>query len=78
MWWQIVVVVLAGLLPLWMDLVAALYLLSRRQGNPVGYTEVLRLVPDIIRLVRRLAADPTFPVGADQVGPPAGLPGPPS
>jgi hypothetical protein len=71
MWWQIVVAVLAGLVLVWIGLVAVLYLVGRRQGDPVGYKEVLRLVPDIIRLVRQAGRRPDpSPWGADQVGPP--------
>jgi uncharacterized membrane protein YkvA (DUF1232 family) len=62
-WWQVAVVVLGGVLLLGLGLVAALYLVGRRQGTPVGYKEVLRLVPDVVRLVRRLASDPTLPRG---------------
>ena len=63
MWWQILAAVLGGLLLVWVCLVAALYVTARRQGNPVEVGAVLRLVPDVVRLARRLAADPTLPRG---------------
>jgi uncharacterized membrane protein YkvA (DUF1232 family) len=63
MWWQLAVGVLVGLLLIWLGLVVALYLVGRRHGDMVGYKDVLRLVPDVLRLVRRLAADPTLPRG---------------
>jgi uncharacterized membrane protein YkvA (DUF1232 family) len=63
MWWQVLAAVLGGLLLVWVVLVAALYVAARRQGSPVEIGTVLRLVPDVVRLARRLAADPTLPRG---------------
>lgn len=63
MWWEVAVAVLGGLLLVWTGLVVALYVVARRQGDPVGLAEVLRLVPDVVRLARRLAADPSLPRG---------------
>jgi uncharacterized membrane protein YkvA (DUF1232 family) len=61
-WWQILVAILSGLLLLWLSLLAALWFSSRAQ-DPVRLQDALRLVPDVIRLLRRLAADPTLPRG---------------
>ncbi len=55
--------VVAGLLLLWIALVVALVWLGRRHGDPTRPSDALRLVPDVIRLFRRLAADPTLPRG---------------
>ncbi len=55
--------VVAGILLLWFVLVLALLWLGRRHGDPSRLGDVLRLVPDVIRLLRRLAADPTLPRG---------------
>lgn len=63
MWWEILLAVLAGLLALWVLLVAALYWVGRNQDDRAGLMEVLRLVPDVLRLFRRLAADATLPRG---------------
>ena len=63
MWWQVVVAVLAGLALVWVAMVVALYLVSRRQDDPTTLTDVLRIIPDVVRLLRRLAADPTLPRG---------------
>eukprot|EP01032_Pedospumella_encystans_P006300 gene6300-7540_t len=49
-----------GLLVVWAALVVALYAASR-QGDPTSFREALRLLPDVVRLLRRLAADPTLP-----------------
>lgn len=55
--------VVAGLVLIWLLLVGALLVAARRGPDPVTLKGVLRLVPDVVRLVRRLAADPTVPRG---------------
>jgi uncharacterized membrane protein YkvA (DUF1232 family) len=55
--------VLSGLVALWLALIGALFWLGRKQDDPTRVTVVLRLVPDVIRLFRRLASDPTLPGG---------------
>lgn len=60
-WWPTAVGVLAGLGVVWAVLVAVLYLLARREGDPARLRDALRLLPDVLRLVRRLAGDPTLP-----------------
>ncbi|HEX4813673.1 MAG TPA: DUF1232 domain-containing protein [Nonomuraea sp.] len=49
-----------ALLVAWLALIAALALLRPRGGL---LREALRLLPDVLRLVRRLAADPGLPRG---------------
>jgi uncharacterized membrane protein YkvA (DUF1232 family) len=61
-WWQIPLVIVGGLVILWLVLLAALAVAARRR-DPVGVREALRMLPDVIRLLRRLAADPTLPRG---------------
>ncbi len=59
--WLIVLGVVAGGAALiWAGLVAALWI-----GKPdeVGVREALRLLPDMLRLLKRLAADPAMPRG---------------
>ncbi|MFM6848992.1 MAG: YkvA family protein [Terrabacter sp.] len=63
MWWQVAVAVAGGLAVVWLLLVAALLLAARRAPDPVTLKDVLRLVPDVVRLVRRLAVDATLPRG---------------
>jgi uncharacterized membrane protein YkvA (DUF1232 family) len=63
MWWEVVAGTVGGLLILWSALVAALYWTGRKQQDPTRLKDVLRLVPDVIRLFRRLASDPTLPRG---------------
>ncbi len=58
--WQILLSILGGLLVAWVALVVAL-LVSRPKGGRLQ--EALRLMPDVLRLIRRLAADRSLPSG---------------
>ncbi|HEY8454985.1 MAG TPA: DUF1232 domain-containing protein [Actinopolymorphaceae bacterium] len=60
MWWEILVGVMAAVLVAWLLLVLALAL-NRPKGPLLG--EALRLLPDLLRLLRRLAADSSLPKG---------------
>jgi len=60
-WWQTLLGVLAGLGVVWAVLVAALLVLARRERDQTRLRDALRLLHDVLRLVRRLAADPTLP-----------------
>lgn len=62
-WWEPVAAAAAGLLLVWVLLVVALLVAARRTADPVTLRAALRLVPDVVRLVRRLAADPELPRG---------------
>lgn len=55
--------VVAGVALVWVALVGLLYLAARREQRHVSLREALRLVPDILRLLRRLAADGALPLG---------------
>jgi uncharacterized membrane protein YkvA (DUF1232 family) len=59
-WWALFAGIGAGLLTAWLALVVTLWL-ARPSGGLLR--EGLRLLPDLLRLVRRLAADPTLPRG---------------
>jgi uncharacterized membrane protein YkvA (DUF1232 family) len=61
--WQTVVAVLGGLALVWVALVAALCVAGRRQDDPASLREMLRLVPDVLRMCRGLATDPDVPRG---------------
>jgi len=63
MWWEDAIGVAVGLLLVWLALIAALYVVGRRQDDRTTFTDVLRLLPDVVRLLRRLAADGTLPRG---------------
>ena len=60
MWWQILLGVVAGLLLLWAALVVFLY---RAAPKGTRLTDALRLLPDILRLLKDLAADRSLPRG---------------
>jgi uncharacterized membrane protein YkvA (DUF1232 family) len=60
-WWlDLPIGIAAALLLAWLVLLAAL-LVARPRGGLLG--EALRLLPDVLRLVRRLAADRALPRG---------------
>jgi len=61
MWWRTALGALAGLLVVYAALLGLLFAYARAHPDTVTARDALRLVPDVIRLVRRLAADPTVP-----------------
>lgn len=62
-WWEIALGVAGGVLLLWLAMLAALAWVSRGQSEKVRFIDGLRLAPDVIRLTRRLAADPSISRG---------------
>ena len=61
--WGVVAGMAGGLVVLWLVLVVVLYAAGRRRGGAARLAEALRLLPDVLRLLRRLAADPGVPRG---------------
>lgn len=59
-WWDLAIGVAAALLLTWLALVVALVVV-RPRGSLLR--EALRVLPDVLRLVRRLAADKDLPRG---------------
>jgi uncharacterized membrane protein YkvA (DUF1232 family) len=59
-WWTIALGVVGGLVLIWGILVAALWL---TKPDDVDMKQALRLLPDLLRLIKRLAADPDTPRG---------------
>jgi uncharacterized membrane protein YkvA (DUF1232 family) len=59
-WWELLIGMVAALLVTWLALVVTLWL-ARPSGGLLR--EGLRILPDLLRLVRRLAADRTLPRG---------------
>jgi uncharacterized membrane protein YkvA (DUF1232 family) len=63
MWWSIPISVVAGLALTYVVLLGLLWRTHRRHPGTVSMRDTLRLLPDLIRLFRRLAADPNLPRG---------------
>jgi uncharacterized membrane protein YkvA (DUF1232 family) len=59
-WWDLLLGVAAALAVTWLALVVTLAI-ARPRGGLVH--QALRLLPDVLRLVRRLSADPDLPRG---------------
>jgi uncharacterized membrane protein YkvA (DUF1232 family) len=59
-WWQTLISLAAALLLAWVALLIALLIAKPDKGQ---LKEALRLLPDLLRLLRRLAADRTLPRG---------------
>lgn len=62
-WVAVVLAVLGGLVLVWVALIVVLAVQHRRLGRELDWREILRLIPDVVRLVPRLAADPSVPWG---------------
>jgi uncharacterized membrane protein YkvA (DUF1232 family) len=62
-WWRVLLVAAAGLVLVYVVLLALLWRYARTHPETVGLRDALRLLPDLLRLLRRLLADGTLPVG---------------
>jgi uncharacterized membrane protein YkvA (DUF1232 family) len=60
-WWQVLVAISVGLLLLWLSLVGAVWMIGRNRIDERTLREALRLLPDVIRLLGRIAADSDVP-----------------
>ncbi|MBA8815463.1 uncharacterized membrane protein YkvA (DUF1232 family) [Microbacterium halimionae] len=60
-WWTPVLAVAGGALLFWCVLVSVLWAQQRRVGRSVNWREAMRLIPDVIHLVRALLRDHTVP-----------------
>jgi hypothetical protein len=59
-WWLIPMSVIAGVVLIWAALIVALWFVK---PDDVGVRDAMRLLPDLLRLLKRLAFDPTMPRG---------------
>lgn len=57
-WWMILAGVAAALTVLWLALAITLWVI---RPDEVGARDMLRLLPDVLRLLKRLATDPVVP-----------------
>ncbi|WP_173924361.1 YkvA family protein [Agromyces sp. Marseille-P2726] len=60
-WLVVVLSVVGGVLLLWVTLVLLLWMQQRDLGEKIEWRDILRLMPDVVRLVKRLASDPSVP-----------------
>lgn len=59
-WWDLLLSIIAALLIAWVALIVVLVVVRPRKGL---LREAIRLLPDVLRLIRRLAADTSLPRG---------------
>jgi uncharacterized membrane protein YkvA (DUF1232 family) len=59
-WWSVVAGIAGGVVLLWIVLIVALWFV---RPDDLRIRDALRLLPDLVRLLRRLAADRTLPRG---------------
>ena len=62
-WLQLSIGVVLGLVVVWLILVTVLWHEQRKHPGQTTLRDLLRLAPDVIRLIKRLASDPTVPLG---------------
>lgn len=60
-WWEALLGILAGLVAIYLVLLVALCLYARRHPEAIGLKDALRLLPDLLRVIRRMAADKSVP-----------------
>jgi uncharacterized membrane protein YkvA (DUF1232 family) len=62
-WSHVLLSVAIGALLLWLVLLVGLWVMQRKGPDRLTLRAGLRLMPDIVRLLRRLAGDPQLPRG---------------
>lgn len=62
-WWQLLLSIAGGLLVLWLVLVLLLWQEQRRHSDGATLRDLLRLAPDVARLLKGLASDGTVSAG---------------
>ncbi|MHA7277766.1 YkvA family protein [Arthrobacter sp. Hz1] len=62
-WWQSALVVIGGLMALYAVLLILLWCYARKHPDTLTMKDALRLLPDLLRLLRSLAADKSQPAG---------------
>jgi uncharacterized membrane protein YkvA (DUF1232 family) len=63
MWWEMLLGIVAGVLLVYVVVLALLWSYARRHPDTVSMRDALRMLPDLLRLIRRLAGDTTVPTG---------------
>ena len=62
-WWRVLLGVAAGLALVYVVLLALLWRYARAHPEAVSLRDALRLLPDLLRLLRGLVSDGTLPTG---------------
>lgn len=62
-WWDVAIAVIGGVVLIYAVLLVFLASYARRHPETVSLKEALRLLPDLLTLLRRLTADRTLPRG---------------
>lgn len=62
-WWNAAIAVIGGVVLIYAVLLVLLALYARKHPESVSMREALRLLPDLLTLLRRLTADRTLPRG---------------
>lgn len=62
-WWETLLAILVGLAAVYVVLLAGLWVYARRHPETAGMKDALRLLPDLLRVIRRLTADKTVSPG---------------
>ncbi len=60
MWWRALIAIAVGLVSVWLVMLALLWRAQRHTADKTSLRAAARLVPDVVRLLRRLAADRTI------------------
>ena len=62
-WWQVALSIIGGVVLVWLALILLLWLEQRKHPGRTSLMDLLRLAPDVVRLLKRLASDKTVPLG---------------
>jgi uncharacterized membrane protein YkvA (DUF1232 family) len=62
-WWEVALAVVGGLVVVWLALVLVLWAEQRRHPERSSLLDLLRLAPDVARLLKRLVGDRSVDVG---------------
>jgi uncharacterized membrane protein YkvA (DUF1232 family) len=62
-WWEALPAILAGVAAVYVILLAGLWVYARRHPETIKMKDALRLLPDLLRVIRRLMADKTVSHG---------------
>lgn len=62
-WWDVAIAIVGGIVLIYAVLLVLLALYARQHPETVGMKDALRLLPDLLVLLRRLTADRALPRG---------------